>query len=74
LPQKLINQMKFKSWEDLKNHPDIESIEDMRKEFKNSMYQDILINIKEESENPVTGELGGCFYASSFRDAVDLLN
>ena len=48
-------------------------IEDLRKEFKNSGENEILIHINQFATNPVTGELGGAFYAADFKDAKDLM-
>ena len=63
----------IKSWSDLNRHPDIIKIEDLRKEFKNSGENEILIHVNQFATNPVTGELGGAFYAGSFKDAKDLM-
>jgi|TARA_X000001382_G_scaffold85136_1_gene60327 hypothetical protein len=63
----------IKSWSDLNRHPDIIKIEDLRKEFKNSGQNEIIIHINQFVTNPVTGELGGAFYAADLKDAKDLM-
>ena len=65
---------KPKSWAELAKHPDIFAIQDDRKEFKDSGENEILIIFHDHVENPVTGELGGGFYAGSFKDALDCMN
>ena len=63
----------IKSWSDLNRHPDILKIEDLRKEFRNSGQNEIIVYINQFATNPVTGELGGAFYAADFKDAKDLM-
>ena len=62
------------SWVELAKHPDIFSIQDDRNEFKNSGENEVLIILHDHVSNPVTGELGGGFYAGSFKDALDSMN
>ena len=63
----------IKSWDDLIKHPDIFRIEDERNLWRNSAQDEILIILNDNATNPVTGELGGAFYAGSFKDAKDLM-
>jgi hypothetical protein len=63
----------YKSWSDLNQHPDIYKIEDLRKEFKNSGQNEIIIYLKDNCPNPVTGEDGGSFFAANLKDAKDLM-
>ena len=65
--------LKINSWDDLIKHPDIFRIEDDRNLWKNSGQNEILIILNDNATNPVTGELGGAFYAGSFKDAKDLM-
>ena len=63
----------YKTWSDLNQHPDIYKIEDLRKEFKISGQDEIIIYLNDNSFNPVTGENGGSFFAANFKDAKDLM-
>ena len=62
---------KPRSWKELLNHPEIDYIDDARKEFPDSGDMEIYISIKDEIENPVTGEKGGGFFVGSFKDALN---
>jgi len=68
---------KPRSWKEVLSHPDIDSIEDNREEAKRldptSDDMEIWVNLKDDAENPVTGEMGAGFYAGDMRDVIDLL-
>ena len=62
---------KPRSWKQVLAHPDIRSIDDDRKEFADSVDMDIYVWLHPHIENPVTGEMGGGFYAGDMRDVID---
>jgi len=62
---------KPRSWKEVLAHPDIESIDDSRKEFPDSEDMEIYVWLKPHADNPVCGEKGGGFYAGCMRDVID---
>ena len=63
---------KPRSWKEVLAHPDIESIDDHRKEFPEDSQSEMWIYVwlKPHVENPVTNEMGGGFYAGDMKDVI----